>query len=99
MTLNEAKEDVLNRLKDTLDCYKVDQPTEGFKRLTMLFIDLTIASTCCLPTEERADFIAGLITSIMLDVSSAVRSIERMMEKETPTKPQMVIKMNAQYKS
>ena len=99
MTLNEAKEDVLNRLKDTLDCYKVDQPTEGFKRLTMLFIDLAVASACSLPKEERMGFVAGLATVILLDITNAVKVIERLMEKETPTKPQMVIKMNAQYKS
>lgn len=95
----EAEADIINRLRDIMDLYKVDQPAEGFKRLTMLFIDLTAASTCCFPEENQTDFLTSLTTVILIGISNAVKVIERQKEKKSPTKPQMVIKMNAEFKS
>lgn len=99
MKQDEAKTDIAKRLQDIADLYKVDQPVEGFKRLTTLFIDLAAAYTCCLSEEEGEAFVAGLATVILLDVTTTVKQMKRMMKKESPIKPQMVIRMNAEYKS
>lgn len=99
MKQDEAKTDIAKRLQDVADLYKVDQPVEGFKRLTMLFIDLAAAYTCCFPEEEGGAFVDGLATVVLLDVTNTVKHMKKEMEKDSPIKPQIVIKMNAQYKS